>query len=402
MSETLHKENVAAEASLLAKLRKRLPEFREIRRDIHKHPETAFEEFRTAGVVADLLSGYGVKVVTGLAQTGVVGVLKSGKSERAIGIRADIDALNMEELNEFRHRSVHKGKMHGCGHDGHTATLLAAAAHLAENRNFDGTVYFIFQPAEEAEGGAPRMIEDGLFERFPMEAVFALHNLPGLPLGSFAVKSGPMMAGVDQFDIVIEGVGGHAAMPHLANDPIVAVGAIIQALQTVIARNKDPVRSAVMSITRVNGGSAHNVIPDRAELSGTVRYFDPDIQDMIARQMDEIVTHVGKAHGCNATLRYDRGYPATINSVEAAALCIQVLQELYGDEKVDTHPQPLMAGEDFAFMLQEKSGCYILAGNGEGTGGCSVHNPNYDFNDELIPYGAAYWVRLVETALPRR
>jgi len=305
------------------------------------HPETAFEEFRTAGLVAEALSRYGLEVVTGLGGTGLVGVLRAGTSTRAIGLRADMDALNMEELNDFTHRSIHKGKMHGCGHDGHTATLLAAAAYLAENRNFDGTVYFIFQPAEEAEGGATKMIEGGLFEQFPMEAVFGLHNLPGMPLGSFAVKPGPMMAGVDQFDIVIEGVGGHAAMPHLASDPIVATGAMIQALQSILSRNKNPVSSAVLSITRVHGGSAHNVIPDRVELSGTVRYFHSDVQALVEQRMDDIVTLVARAHGCRAILRYDRLYPATVNSIKEAALCAKVLSEQFGEDNVDTAPQPL-------------------------------------------------------------
>jgi amidohydrolase len=385
---------------LLQNLRARLPEFEAIRREIHKHPETAFEEVRTAALVQEKLASYGLEVATGLGVTGVVGTLRAGTSNCAIGLRADMDALNMEELNKFGHRSIHPGKMHACGHDGHTATLLAAAAHLAESRSFDGTVYFIFQPAEEAEGGAPRMIADGLFERFPMQAVFGMHNLPGMPLGSFAVKPGAMMAGVVQFDIVIKGQGGHAAMHHLAHDPIVAAGAIIQALQTIVSRNKNPVSSAVLSVTRIQGGSAHNVIPDEVELSGTVRYFDTDVEKMIAQRMEEIVTLVARAHGCSGTLNYQRLYPATINSSNEAAVCSSVLCDLVGTEHVDTNWTPLMAGEDFAFMLLEKPGCYIIAGNGDGTGGCSVHNPNYDFNDQLIPYGAAYWVRLVEASLP--
>jgi hippurate hydrolase len=385
---------------LLARLQARLPEFAAIRRDIHRHPETGYEEFRTAGIVADKLRAYGLEVVTGLAGTGVVGLLRVGESERAVGIRADLDALDMEELNGFAHCSIHDGKMHGCGHDGHTAILLAAAEHLADCRTFDGCVYFIFQPAEEGKGGAQRMIDEGLFTRFPMQAVFSLHNLPGAPVGTFGVRPGPVMAGADRFEITIHGKGGHAAMPYLASDPVVATGAVIQALQTVLARNIDPVKAAVLSVTSVHGGSAFNVIPDRVELQGTVRYFEKDIQALMERRMAQIVTGVAEAHGCVAAFRYENLFPPTRNWPEQTAMCVEVLQALFGKEKVDTDPQPLMASEDFAHMLESTPGCYVWAGNGEGEGAYSVHNPRYDFNDELIPFGAAYWVRLVETALP--
>jgi hippurate hydrolase len=387
-------------SSLLADLKAKLPEFAAIRRDIHQHPETAFEEVRTAAIVAEALAGYGLDVVTGIAETGVVGILRAGTGDRAIGLRADMDALDMDELNGFAHRSVNAGKMHGCGHDGHTATLLAAAAYLSANPHFDGIVYFIFQPAEEGRAGAKRMIEEGLFERFPMEAVFGLHNIPGIPLGAFAAKPGPMMAGCDSFEIVIHGAGGHGAMPHLASDPVTATGAMIQALQTILTRNMDPLQSAVLSITQVHGGSAFNVIPDEVKLGGTVRYFDKAVQALIRQRMEEIATLVARAHGCEATLRYDALFPATINSTAEAELCVRVLRDLVGEDRVDADPQPLMASEDFAFMLEAKPGCYIWAGNGAGDGGCSIHNPRYDFNDDLIPFGAAYWVRLVETALP--
>lgn len=383
----------------LTRLLARLPEFAAIRRDIHQHPETAFEEFRTAGVVADALRSYGLVVVRGVAGTGVIGVLRAGKSHRAIGLRADMDALDLEEINGFAHRSIHHGKMHGCGHDGHVAMLLAAAAHLAEHRCFDGCVYFIFQPAEEGKGGAKRMIDEGLFERFPMQAVFSMHNLPGVPVGTFGVRPGPVMAGADRFEITIHGRGGHGAMPHLASDPVVATGAMIQALQTILARNTNPVKAAVLSITSVHGGATFNVIPDRVELTGTVRYFEKDVQALIEQRMANIVTCVAEAHGCLAKCSYEKLFPATRNWPEETALCARVLRELLGNDKVDTDPRQLMASDDFAHMLEATPGCYVFAGNGDGEGSCSVHNPRYDFNDEVIPFGGAYWVRLVETAL---
>jgi amidohydrolase len=384
----------------ISRIETRLPEFAAIRRDIHKHPETAYEEFRTSAIVADALASYGLEVVTGIGGTGVVGVLRAGDSERAIGLRADMDALDMEELNEFEHRSIRRGKMHGCGHDGHTAALLAAAACLAERPDFEGTVYFIFQPAEEGRAGAQKMIDDGLFERFPMTAIFGLHNVPGIPIGKFALKTGAMMAGADRFDIIIEGRGGHAAMPHLGNDPVVAAGALIQALQTIVARNMDPMQSAVLSITRIEGGSAFNVTPDRVELSGTVRFFDKAAQALVERRMAEMVDLVVRGHGCRSTLHYEKLFPATVNATEETLLCARVLAELVGEGNVNTDPVPQMASEDFAFMLEAKPGCYIWAGNGEDEASGGLHSPHYDFNDELIPYAAGYWLRLVEAALP--
>lgn len=384
----------------LRDMQERAPRFVEIRRDIHRHPETAFEEVRTAAIVAATLRSFGLEVETGFATTGVVGVLRSGSSERAIGLRADMDALDMEESNCFGHRSVHAGKMHGCGHDGHTATLLAAASYLAETRQFDGTIYFIFQPAEEADGGARKMMEDGLFERFPMEAVFGLHNMPGIAVGSFAVRAGAMMAGVDEFEIRVDGIGGHAAMPHLASDPLVTTGSLIQSLQTIVARNVDPMRNAVLSLTQVHGGSANNVLPQEVELSGTVRYFDSDVQALVEQRIAEVAEHVARAHGCRATVRYNRLFPPTVNSVRESLLCKSVLEELVGKDSVETNPQPFMASEDFAFMLEAKPGCYIWLGNDDAEHAASVHSPHYDFNDRALAFGAAYWVRLAETALP--
>lgn len=388
-------------ATLIERLTARLPEFQALRQDLHRHPETAFEERRTSQIVADALESYGIEVVKGIAQTGVIGILRAGSSGRAIGLRADMDALNLQEANVFAHRSVNVGKMHGCGHDGHTATLLAAAAQLAESRNFDGTVYFIFQPAEEGQGGAQKMIEEGLFERFPMEAVFGLHNYPGLAVGSFAVRTGPIMAGTDRFDIVIEGVGGHAAMPHLASDPVVASAALIQALQTIVTRNKNPMDAAVLSITRIEGGASFNVIPDRVELSGTVRYFSEDARSVIEGRMEQLVDMIAAAHGCKGDLEYSRLIPATVNWPEQTSFSLAVLKATFGEDRICADVQPLMAGEDFAFMLAEKPGCYVLSGNGDAEASAAVHNPNYDFNDGAIPLGAAYWVRLAEAGLSR-
>lgn len=398
-SDSLPDRSAIRVAAILDDMRVRLPRFQAIRHDIHSHPETAYEEFRTARIVAGALSRFGMEVVTGIAGTGVVGILRVGSSDKAIGLRADMDALAMEETNDFPHRSVHAGKMHACGHDGHTATLLAAASYLAEHRQFVGTVYFIFQPAEEGHAGARRMIDEGLFDRFPMQAVFGLHNVPGIALGSFAVRPGAMMAGCDSFEIVVRGAGGHGALPHLAVDPIVASSALIQALQTILTRNKDPMQSAVLSITQIHGGTAFNIIPNEVRLAGTVRFFDKAVQSLIALRMKDIAVLIAHAHGCEAELRYQKLLPATVNSRAEAELCLGVLRELAGDDKIDADPLPLMASEDFACMLEAKPGCYVWAGNGVGQGGCAVHNPGYDFNDQLIPFGAAYWVRLVETAL---
>ncbi len=373
-----------------------------LRHDLHAHPELAFEERRTADLVARTLEAAGIKVHRGLAKTGVVGVLKHGSSPRAIGLRADMDALPIHEQNLFPHRSKHEGRMHACGHDGHTAMLLGAAEYLAASRDFDGTVYFIFQPAEETVGGARVMIEEGLFERFPIDAVYGMHNWPGLPVGQFAVHAGPVMACSDQFDIVLRGHGAHAAFPHQGRDPTVAGAALVQALQSIVSRTLDPLDAAVLSITRFHAdGGAYNVIPERAELCGTVRAFRPEVQDQVEAAMERICAGIGAAHGVQVNLAYQRGYPPSVNDAVEAARCRAVLEELVGAENVRTDLRPSMGAEDFAYMLRERPGCYVWIGNGPGEGGCMLHNPHYDFNDEVLPLGASYWVRLTERLLGR-
>lgn len=374
--------------------------FVEIRRTIHRHPETAFEEVKTADLIAVELQSYGIEVHRGFAKTGVVGILRSGSGGSAIGLRADMDALHLDEKNTFPHRSTHEGRMHACGHDGHTTMLLAAAKYLALHGNFLGTVYFIFQPAEENEGGGKVMVEEGLFEQFPMKAVYGMHNIPGIPLGSFAVRSGAMMAGYDRFDITIQAKGGHAAMPDKCIDPIVIAADLVGALNTVVSRNLSPMHSAVLSVTRIVAGETYNVIPDAVTLSGTVRYFDENDQTTIQTRMKTLACSLAMAYGAQASVDYRIGYPPTLNSEKEAVECMEVLKDCFGADKVDTAPEPLMAGEDFAFMLQKLPGCYVWAGNGsEGPHACMVHNPHYDFNDELIPVGALYWVKLVEKLL---
>lgn len=371
-----------------------------LRRDLHAHPELAFEEHRTADLVARHLEAAGIEVHRGLARTGVVGVLRNGSSRRAIGLRADMDALPIQEQNLFPHRSRHAGRMHACGHDGHTAMLLAAAEYLAANRDFDGTVYFIFQPAEETVGGARVMIEEGLFERFPMDAVYGLHNWPGLPVGQFAVHTGPVMACSDQFDIVIQGHGAHAAFPHQGRDPTLAGAALVQALQSIVSRNLDPVDAAVLSITRFHAdGGAYNVIPERAELSGTVRAFRPEVQDQVEAAMERICAGIGATYGVQVNFTYQRGYPPTVNDPTEAARCREVLEALVGAENVRCDLKPAMGAEDFAYFLKARPGCYVWIGNGPGEGGCMLHHPRYDFNDELLPIGASYWVRLTQRLL---
>ena len=370
-----------------------------LRRDIHAHPETAFEEQRTSDLVAEFLTAVGVEVHRGLAGTGVVGVLRAGKSARAIGLRADMDALPIHEKNQFPHRSRFDGRMHACGHDGHTTMLLGAAEHLAATRNFDGTVVFIFQPAEEGEGGARVMIEQGLFERFPMQSVFGMHNWPGLPAGQFAIMPGPMMASTDQIEITVRGHGAHAAMPHQGADPVVAGSALVQALQSIVSRTLDPLDSAVVSITRFHAGEAYNVIPDHAVLGGTARAFRPEVQNHIEAAIERICNGIATTYGVQVNLDYRRGYPATINSADETEVCRKVAAELVGAKNVRADLRPSMGAEDFAFMLQAKPGCYVWLGNGMGEGGCMLHNPHYDFNDEVLPIGASYWVRLAEHLL---
>jgi amidohydrolase len=380
-----------------------------IRRDLHAHPELCFQEVRTADIVAAKLEEWGYAVHRGLGRTGVVGTIKVGDSARAVGLRADMDALPLDEHNTFAHRSQHQGRMHACGHDGHTAMLLAAAQYLAESRDFDGTLHVIFQPAEEGGGGARVMIEDGLFERFPCDAVFGLHNWPGVAAGTFGVTPGPMMASSNEFEITITGRGAHAAMPHNGIDPIMTAVSIAQSLQTLITRNKKPIDTAVLSITQIHAGDAYNIVPNEAVLRGTVRTFTTDVLDQIEAGMRRIVDGSAATFGADVALRFDRNYPPTVNHAKETAFAIDVMREVVGDERTMTDIEPTMGAEDFAFMLQAKPGCYAFIGNGDGahremghgTGPCMLHNPSYDFNDALIPIGATYWVRLAERFLGR-
>ena len=374
-----------------------------VRRDIHAHPELCFEEVRTADVVAARLTEWGIPIHRGLGRTGVVGIIKAGTSSRAIGLRADMDALPMQEFNTFAHASQHTGKMHACGHDGHTAMLLAAAQHLAQHRDFDGTVYLIFQPAEEGGGGAREMIADGLFEQFPMQAVFGMHNWPGMPVGSFAVSAGPVMASSNEFKITIHGKGGHAAMPSNCIDPVPIACQMVQAFQTIISRNKKPVDAAVISVTMIHTGEATNVVPDSCEIQGTVRTFTLEVLDMIEARMKQVAEHTCAAHEATCDFEFVRNYPPTVNSAAEADFARKVMASIVGEANVLVQ-EPTMGAEDFAFMLQARPGAYCFIANGDGGhrdlghggGPCTLHNPSYDFNDDLIPLGATYWVRLAE------
>lgn len=380
-----------------------LDELVAVRRDFHAHPELAFQETRTADIVARELSGYGLEVHRGLAGTGVVGTLRKGGGRRAIGLRADMDALPMPEKNTFPHASRHPGRMHACGHDGHTAMLLGAARYLAENVDsaaFDGTVHFIFQPAEESEGGGEVMVQDGLFRQFPMDAVFGLHNWPGMPVGEMAAMPGPVMAGTCVFEIRLHGRGCHAAMPHQGIDTLVAASHLVLALQTVVARNVPPCEAAVVSVTQIHGGDALNVIPDDAVLRGTVRSFKPEIQALVEAAIHRICAGIESTFGVQLEISFDQRYPATVNSAPETELCRAAAARVLGADQVRKNEAPSMAAEDFSYMLLEKPGCYVWLGNGPGTGGCTLHNPHYDFNDGILPIGVSYWVRLVETALP--
>lgn len=374
-----------------------------LRRDIHAHPELAFEEQRTSDLIARQLESWGIPVHRGLGVTGVVGTIHGRTQDGpALGLRADMDALPMDELNTFGHASKHPGKMHACGHDGHTAMLLSAARYLAEHRNFDGTVYVIFQPAEEGLAGAKAMINDGLFKLFPMQAVFGMHNWPGVAEGQFAVRPGPMMASSNTFEIRIKGKGAHAAMPNLGTDPVMAAVQLAQTLQTIITRNSDPLDPVVLSITQIHAGSADNVIPNDAVLRGTVRTFSNQALDLIESRMAEITEHTCKALACEADFSFIRRYPPTVNSAEQTEFCIGVIESIVGRDHVITTLHPSMGAEDFSFMLEEMPGCYVWIGNGDGThrdnghatGPCTLHNGSYDFNDSIIPLGATFWVEL--------
>ena len=386
-----------------------------VRRDIHAHPELCFPEVRTADVVAAKLTECGIPIHRGLGTTGVVGIVHGrdgGQCGRAIGLRADIDALPMQEFNTFTHKSQHAGKMHACGHDGHTAMLLAAAQHFAKNRNFDGTVYLIFQPAEEGGGGAREMIADGMFKQFPMDAVFGMHNWPGMPVGTFAASTGPVMASSNDFRIVIHGKGSHAAMPHNGIDPVPVACQMVQAFQTIITRNKKPVEAGVISVTMIHTGEAVNVVPDSCEIRGTARTFTFEVLDLIEQRMRDIAEHTCAAFGATCEFHFRRNYPPTINHSAETGFVRGLLADIVGPEQV-WEQEPTMGAEDFSFMLQETPGCYFFIGNGEGehragyeggghdVGPCMLHNPHYDFNDDLIPLGATVWVRAVEQWMAR-
>ena len=369
------------------------------RRDLHAHPELGFEETRTAALVAERLASWGIDVHRGVGRTGVVGVLRNGASPRTIGLRADMDALPILEANAFAHRSTHAGRMHACGHDGHTTMLLGAAQHLAATRNFDGTVHFIFQPAEEGLGGAKAMIDDGLFRRFPCEAIFGMHNRPKLAVGRFAVRAGPMMAGGAFFDIDVTGVGSHGARPESGVDPVMVAVHIAATLQTIVSRNVPPVETAVLSITQIHAGDAYNVIPQTARLSGTVRAFSSGVMDLIGRNLARVAEGVAQAMGASVAVDFRVNFPPTVNDPQQAAFAAAVCTELVGAGQVLRDPPLIMASEDFSFMLNEVPGCYVNIGNGDVEGACEVHNPSYDFNDAALPLGAAFFVRAVERKL---
>ena len=389
-------DSIVAQADAIAQLR----------RDIHAHPELCFEEQRTADLVAAKLTEWGIPIHRGLGTTGVVGIVHGrdgGACGKALGLRADMDALPMHELNTFAHASTYPGKMHACGHDGHTAMLLAAAQHLAQQRDFDGTVYLIFQPAEEGGGGAREMIKDGLFERFPMQAVFGMHNWPGMPVGSMAASSGPVMASSNEFKITVRGKGGHGAMPHMTLDPVPVACQMVQGFQNIISRNKKPVDAGVISVTMIHGGEATNVIPNSCELQGTVRTFSIEVLDLIERRMRQVAEHTAAAHDMQCDFEFVRNYPPTINTAAEAAFAAQVMADIVGEERTLAQ-EPTMGAEDFAYMLQAKPGAYVFIANGDGAhragghggGPCTLHNASYDFNDELIALGGTYWVELAQ------
>ncbi len=377
-------------------------DMRQWRRHLHRFPETAFEENQTAEFIAKKLKSFGLSVHQGLGVTGVVATLTVGDSSKKVALRADIDALFIQERNSFDHKSCHDGKMHACGHDGHSAMLLGAAQYLSELRNFNGTVYFIFQPAEEGRAGAKQMILDGLFEQFPADCVFGLHNFPDIPVGHFAVKAGPMMASFDCFEITVTGQATHAAMPHLGNDAIVVGAQLMMALQTIVSRNVDPADSAVVTITQIHAGNTWNAIPESVVIRGTFRCFSDSVKALITHKLSQLVNGICAGFEVNATLVFNPenvGYPVTFNSEAETAIALKAALAIAGVNGVNQHPTPSMGSEDFAFMLQEKPGCYSWIGNGSSENSCLLHNPHYDFNDELLPIGAAYWVTLVNHVL---
>jgi len=376
------------------------PEIVAWRRDLHAHPELLFDVHRTSAIVAEKLREFGCdEIITGLAQTGVVGIIhgRANKSGRTIGLRADMDALPVTEKTGLAHASTIPGKMHACGHDGHTAMLLGAAKYLAETRNFDGRVALIFQPAEEGGGGGKVMLEDGLLEKAGIDEVYGMHNWPGMPLGQFGIRVGGIMAATDRFYIDIEGQGGHAARPQQTIDPIIVAAQMVTALQTIVSRNLDPLESAVLSVTMIEAGEADNVISRTAKITGTVRTLDGGVQDFIEAKLGELVPQFAASFGASASIRYARGYPVTVNAAEQTAFAAEVAREIVGFDRVDAETVPSMGGEDFSFMLNERPGAYIFLGNGDSS---ELHTDSYDFNDEAIPVGVSYWARLAERALP--
>lgn len=368
------------------------------RRDLHAHPELAYAETRTAAFVAQRLKTYGLAVHEGLARTGVVGTLVNSAGP-AIALRADLDALPLEESNDFAHRSRCPGRMHACGHDGHAVMLLGAARHLAEHSTFAGTIHFVFQPAEEAAGGAKVMLDDGLFERFPVDAIFGMHNWPELAAGTFGIRAGPLMASLDRFDIVIEGRGGHGAMPQAAVDPTVVAAQLVGALQTIVSRNVDPLQAAVVSVTKLQAGDSYNIIPDRAVLAGGIRCFDARVRELVKARLAELACGVAAAHRARATVTFGLGHPAVINSEPHTRLAARVAAALVGEEQVAMHIPPTLASEDFSHMLEARPGCYVFIGNGGAEMGRGLHCPSYDFNDDLLTLGASYWVELARAFL---
>lgn len=386
---------------LIPEIEARRTELEAIRRDIHAHPELAFEERRTAKIVEDLLTRWGVATHVGLAKTGVIGTLTNGDG-LVVGLRADMDALPILEATSLPYRSKYEGKMHACGHDGHTTMLLAAAQHLAASRDFSGTVRFIFQPAEEAAGGAQVMMSEGLFDRFPVDAVFGMHNWPGLAVGKFAVRPGAMMASLDCFDIRIEGTGTHGALPHRGVDPILVAAHVITALQSIVSRNVDPLQPAVVSVTRIAGGDAYNVIPGEVRLAGGIRCFEPALRRELRERLERVASSVAQTFGARATVTFAMGYPPVMNEAGNTSLATRVAASIVGADNVDAASEPSLGSEDFAYMLEQIPGCYLFIGNGDREGGCVIHNPGYDFNDDILTLGATYWVRLAEAFLSGR
>lgn len=386
--------------SILNQITLSLPELMEWRQYLHSIPEIAFQEVKTAAFLVDKLKSFGLDIHQGLAKTGIVATLKSGDGHKSIALRADMDALAMSEKNTLVYCSQHDKQMHACGHDGHSTMLLGAAQYLAATKNFNGIVYFIFQPAEENEGGANIMIQQGLFDQFPADAIYGMHNWPGLDVGQFAIRSGAMMAAFNTFEIRIEGSGAHAAMPHLSKDPIVIAAHIITALQTIASRQISPLEPVVVSITQIQGGQTWNVIPDHVMIKGTTRMFTEELQNLVEHSLKQIVTSLCEAYGAKAEIHYQRRYPATINSDKETEYAISAAEQLVTEANVIQNFEPSMGAEDFSFMLQHKPGSYIRIGNGSNQNGCVLHSPKYDFNDEILALGASYWAQLAEMQLP--